>query len=74
MVTGLLHLAHTLLSYLKSPIVELIVGSGDAQTVLSAHQALLVKAPYFAERSEKFKPKGLVCTKPLVFICSLTHF
>ncbi|MCJ1360524.1 MAG: hypothetical protein MMC33_010532 [Icmadophila ericetorum] len=38
----------TFIGYLKSPIVELLVGSGDGQTLLTAHQALLVQSPYFA--------------------------
>lgn len=36
-------------SYLKSPIVALHVGSGDTATQLTAHQALLIKSPFFAE-------------------------
>lgn len=36
------------LDYLKSPIVELLVGSGDEVTLLTAHHALLVQSPYFA--------------------------
>lgn len=35
-------------SYLKSPIVELLVGLGDNQTLLTAHEALLTQSPYFA--------------------------
>ena len=38
------------LDYLRSPIVELMVGSGDDTTLLTAHQALVVKSPYFAAR------------------------
>jgi hypothetical protein len=43
------------LDYLKSPIVELVVGGGgnggDGEaTVLTAHQAILIKSPFFAER------------------------
>ncbi|KAL9101001.1 MAG: hypothetical protein Q9163_003686 [Psora crenata] len=34
--------------YLKSPIITLTVGSGDSQTTLTAHQALLIASPYFA--------------------------
>jgi hypothetical protein len=41
--------------YLKSPIVELVVGGGsnggdDEATVITAHQAILIKSPFFAER------------------------
>ncbi len=35
--------------YLTSPIVTLVIGTGDNETVLTAHQALLAKSPYFAE-------------------------
>lgn len=38
------------LDYLKSPIVELVVGSGDEATLLTAHQALLLQSPYFAAK------------------------
>lgn len=40
----------TFLEYLKSPIVELVVGSGSETTRLAAHSAILTKSPYFAER------------------------
>ncbi|KAF6225003.1 hypothetical protein HO133_010198 [Letharia lupina] len=39
----------TFVDYLKSPIVTLHIGSGDAATQLTAHQALLVKSPFFAD-------------------------
>ena len=42
------------LDYLKSPIVEIIVGGGNGgdeeATTITAHQAILTKSPYFAER------------------------
>jgi len=44
----------TFLDYLKSPIVELLVGTGDETVTLTAHQAQLVKSPWFAERLEAF--------------------
>lgn len=34
-------------SYLKSPIIELAIGSPDAQTLLFAHQGLLKHSPWF---------------------------
>ncbi|KAK7413307.1 hypothetical protein QQX98_007817 [Neonectria punicea] len=37
----------TFASYLQSPVISLIVVGADDQTVLTAHQALLVKSPYF---------------------------
>lgn len=39
----------TFVDYLKSPIVTLHIGSGDAAAQLTAHQALLVKSPFFAD-------------------------
>ncbi|MCJ1258221.1 hypothetical protein MMC24_006052 [Lignoscripta atroalba] len=44
----------TFIDYLKSPIIELLVGSGESQTILSAHQALLVRSPFFAEAISRF--------------------
>jgi hypothetical protein len=43
------------LDYLKSPIVELVIGGGrnggdEETTVIIAHEALLTKSPFFAER------------------------
>lgn len=43
----------TYVDYLRSPVVELLVGQGEEQAVLSAHQALLVKSPWFAEECAK---------------------
>lgn len=42
-------------SYLRSPIIELVVGEGDAATSLYAHQALLTQSPYFAEQTSQDK-------------------
>lgn len=38
------------LEYLMSPIVQIIVGSGDEETTLTAHKALLAQSPWFEER------------------------
>lgn len=38
------------LSYLKSPIVHLTIGSGSSATTISAHRAMLTQSPYFASR------------------------
>jgi hypothetical protein len=38
------------LDYLKSPIVDLNIGSGAEKTRLTTHRALLERSPYFAER------------------------
>ncbi|KAL8943502.1 MAG: hypothetical protein Q9216_001037 [Gyalolechia sp. 2 TL-2023] len=40
----------TFIDYLKSPMVELLIGSGDSQTLLMAHKALLTKSPFFSEK------------------------
>ncbi|KAL9015281.1 MAG: hypothetical protein Q9173_000079 [Seirophora scorigena] len=45
----------TFVDYLKSPMVELLIGSGDSQTLLMAHRALLTKSPFF---TEKFSSSG----------------
>ncbi|POR32789.1 Uncharacterized protein TPAR_07014, partial [Tolypocladium paradoxum] len=46
------------MSYLSSPIVNLLVGQGEDQTVLSAHQALLAKSPYFEASCQGFVDDG----------------
>ncbi|PHH69773.1 hypothetical protein CDD80_6508 [Ophiocordyceps camponoti-rufipedis] len=45
-------------SYLASPIVTLLVGRDEEQTVLSAHQALLEKSPYLKIRCFDFINDG----------------
>ncbi|KAI4148720.1 MAG: hypothetical protein LQ341_001495, partial [Variospora aurantia] len=40
----------TFVDYLKSPMIELLIGSGDSQTLLMAHKALLTKSPFFMEQ------------------------
>ena len=47
-------------SYLKSPIVDLVVGSGHDQTVLRAHEAILMDSPFFAEAVAQFSDFGPV--------------
>jgi hypothetical protein len=44
----------TYIDYLKSPVVELLVGEGEDQTLLSAHQALLVQSPFFEDACAQF--------------------
>lgn len=44
----------TYIDYLKSPIISLLVGQGDEQALLTAHQALLVRSPWFADACAKF--------------------
>ncbi|OAQ96163.1 hypothetical protein LLEC1_02112 [Akanthomyces lecanii] len=45
------------IEYLSSPVVTLLVGQ-DAQTVLTAHQALLSKSPYFEQVCQAFIEDG----------------
>ena len=47
-------------SYLKSPIIELLVGQGEEQTLLTAHQALLTKSPFFADAVAQFSKEATV--------------
>lgn len=51
----------TFLQYLTSPIVTLLIGSGETETILTAHQGLLVQSPYFAEACGEFADDGSVC-------------
>lgn len=44
----------TYIDYLKSPIIGLSVGQGDEQALLTAHQALLTRSPWFADACAKF--------------------
>ena len=44
----------TYIDYLRSPTIGLLVGQGDEQALLTAHQALLVQSPWFADACAKF--------------------
>ncbi|TAQ87736.1 hypothetical protein B7494_g3959 [Chlorociboria aeruginascens] len=44
----------TYIDYLRSPIIGLLVGQGDEQALLTAHQALLTQSPWFADACAKF--------------------
>ncbi|KAK3331767.1 hypothetical protein B0T19DRAFT_482191 [Cercophora scortea] len=48
----------TFLQYLASPIVTLLIGTGENETILTAHQGLLVQSPYFAEACAEFIDDG----------------
>ncbi|KAI0006483.1 hypothetical protein F4779DRAFT_596386 [Xylariaceae sp. FL0662B] len=48
----------TFITYLTSPVVTLLVGSGDAETILTAHQGLLVQSPFFADACAAFTNDG----------------
>ncbi|KAL8704623.1 MAG: hypothetical protein Q9201_002209 [Fulgogasparrea decipioides] len=40
----------TFVDYLKSPMIELLIGSDPSQTLLTAHKALVTRSPFFAEK------------------------
>ncbi|KAH6712075.1 hypothetical protein DL95DRAFT_24711 [Leptodontidium sp. 2 PMI_412] len=44
----------TYIDYLKSPVIHLLVGQGDEQALLTAHQALITRSPWFADACAKF--------------------
>ncbi|KAI0181206.1 hypothetical protein GGR52DRAFT_523252 [Hypoxylon sp. FL1284] len=46
------------ISYLTSPVVALVVGQGEAETVLTAHQALLIQSSFFADACAAFEVDG----------------
>ncbi|GAP87798.1 putative UPF0092 membrane protein [Rosellinia necatrix] len=48
----------TFISYLMSPVVTLIVGSAENETILTAHQALLIQSPFFADACAAFADDG----------------
>lgn len=54
----------TYVDYLKSPVISLLVGQGDEQALLTAHQALLTKSPWFAEACAKFSTDISVSSFP----------
>jgi hypothetical protein len=49
----------TFIDHLKSPIVELLIGEGEGQT-LTAHQALLVQSPFFDDACSQFSDNAVV--------------
>lgn len=52
-------------SFLTSPIVEIVVGRGDDETVLTAHQTLLLESPFLTEFVNKFESLGPVGSRSL---------
>jgi hypothetical protein len=50
----------TFVDHLKSPIVELLVGEGEGQALLTAHQALLIQSPFFEDACSQFSDNALV--------------
>ena len=55
----------TFVDYLRSPVIVLLVGQGDEQALLTAHQSLLVTSPWFAEACARFSDEVSVrASKP----------
>ncbi|KAI1085544.1 hypothetical protein F5B20DRAFT_518775 [Whalleya microplaca] len=48
----------TFITYLTSPVVTLLVGSGETETILTAHQGLLTQSPFFADACAAFTNDG----------------
>ncbi|OTB07264.1 hypothetical protein M426DRAFT_318286 [Hypoxylon sp. CI-4A] len=46
------------ISYLTSPVVTLLVGNGESETILTAHQALLAQSPFFSDACAAFTDDG----------------
>lgn len=55
----------TYIQYLKSPMITLLVGHGEDQALLTAHEALLTQSPWFAETCAKFSNEVAVGACPL---------
>lgn len=51
----------TYIDYLKSPVIGLLVGQGDEQALLTAHQMLLESSPWFKDACSKFSDEVSVC-------------
>lgn len=58
-------------TYLTSPIVTLVVGSGESETILTAHQALLAQSPFFADACAAFTDDGSVRSAKFSIRCPL---
>lgn len=56
----------TFLDWLRSPIVQLVVGQGENSTVLTAHQALLEQSPFFKAAIDEFSDDASVCVTTLL--------
>lgn len=48
------------MEYLASPVVNLVIGQSERQTLLAAHQALLAKSPFFQSACQGFVDDGSV--------------
>jgi len=52
------------LEYLMSPIVQIVVGSGDDETTLTAHKAILTQSPYFNDMLSPMSDDSLTVDLP----------
>jgi len=52
------------LEYLMSPIVQIVVGSGDEETTLTAHKAILTQSPYFNDMLSPMSDDSLTVDLP----------
>lgn len=57
---GELETRTSFISYLSSPVVTMLVGNGETETILTAHQALLTQSPFFADACSAFADDGSV--------------
>ena len=58
----------TFLDHLKSPTVELLIGEDKRQTLLTAHQALLVQSPFFEDACNQFSDSAKVCQTQILYL------
>ncbi|CAG8929785.1 unnamed protein product [Penicillium salamii] len=61
------------IDFLTSSIVEIIVGQGDKETSMKAHQTLLMQAPFFAELVDKLEEPRRI-DLPEENVDAFTHF
>lgn len=64
-------LTDSLNSFLTSPIVELVVGSGDEKTAMTAHQSLLLESPLLSDQVKAFGEGPVGGTLSSVWRCLL---
>jgi len=62
----------TFIDYLKSPIVELIIGKKEEATILTAHQYLLLQSPFFKDACSQFGDNSEVSLKVIRIYVNLS--
>lgn len=63
----------TFIDHLKSPVVELLIGEGEDQTLLTAHQALLVQSPFFEDACSQFSDNAVVWNLQFIISFRMTY-